>query len=621
MDQVIPGSILNIFKNNDASSPICLQVALMRHMNERVRFLLSDGVYSINAVFNPTGHKIDLKSFYKLSILRSTNYTFSRVQDKTYLILYDAENVGSLDTPLTSDALVIDKYLMEHPEDNNLDIASLAHNNSNNNNNNNDNNIKQLSESAQPQKVESNDSNTVSNNMVSMNSNKSQNSAPSQFKNLTTIDQLSPYRRLWSIKARVSYKGDLRTWEKPKSSGKLFSVHFLDETGEIKANAFNTVAEKFYDMLQENQVYYITKGIIQTAKKQFSSLPNDYEINLEKDTIIEPANDDNGVPQMQFNFVNLDNIQNLQTNEIIDVLGIIKSVDEKKEIVAKKTGKTFDRRDITIVDDSQFAISVALWNKIARDFNLDVGTPIAIKGCKVNEYRGKQLSMVPSAIILPNPDIPKAYKLKGWFDNEGSSGSFKSMQNQSTNSSDLTSKESILDRTTIKLVNENKLGLNGKDDYFAIKASVTFIKSDKFCYPACSSEGCMKKVIEQNDGTWRCERCSINHPKPFYRYMLSISTADSTGQLWLNMFNDRAEKLMGCPASKLMEIKDDSDNDKLRAYFANNVLFKEYAFRVRARLDSYQGVDRVRYEVVSLAPIDPSSECEALVDILNEFKI
>jgi replication factor A1 len=60
----------------------------------------------------------------------------------------------------------------------------------------------------------------------------------------------------WSIKARITNKSPIRTWSNAKGEGKLFSVEFLDQTGEIKATGFTDVCEKFYDLLHIDHVSF-----------------------------------------------------------------------------------------------------------------------------------------------------------------------------------------------------------------------------------------------------------------------------------------------------------------------------------------------------------------------------
>jgi replication factor A1 len=102
------------------------------------------------------------------------------------------------------------------------------------------------------------------------------------------IEALSPYAHKWTIRARCTYKGDMKTWHNAKGEGKLFSVNLLDDTGEIRATAFNDVAEKLYNVFQKDTVYYVSAPCkVTLAKKQFSNLPNDYELQFERDTEVE----------------------------------------------------------------------------------------------------------------------------------------------------------------------------------------------------------------------------------------------------------------------------------------------------------------------------------------------
>jgi replication factor A1 len=88
------------------------------------------------------------------------------------------------------------------------------------------------------------------------------------------------------IKARVTYKSEKREWHNSKSEGRLFHVHLLDETGEIKATGFNEQVDQFFDVLQEGKVYFVSKCRVNMAKKQFNQVNNDYELTMGNDTEI-----------------------------------------------------------------------------------------------------------------------------------------------------------------------------------------------------------------------------------------------------------------------------------------------------------------------------------------------
>ncbi|GMF01119.1 unnamed protein product [Ambrosiozyma monospora] len=268
------------------------------------------------------------------------------------------------------------------------------------------------------------------------------------------------------------------------------------------------------------------------------------------------------------------------------------------------------------------AVKLSLNRPQAKDFNLDAGTVLAIKSGKINEFNGsKSVSLMTSSMINKDPDLPEAYKLKGWFDNSGFKEDFKSLKGSSDGGADLNSKESILARKTIQQVNDERLGYNEKPDYFNMKATISFIKTDNFSYPACQSSDCNRKVIEQSDGTWRCEKCDKNYEKPKHRYILTISVVDTTGQLWLTLFDEHAHQLIGMTADELIEFKESDHDNKLKKFVNENISFNEFGFRIKGRLDSYQGVDRARFQVVGLSKIDYSVEADALCEVLDKVSV
>lgn len=58
----------------------------------------------------------------------------------------------------------------------------------------------------------------------------------------------------WTIKARISNKGAIRTYENARGPGKLFSCELVDQSGEIRATGFNAECDRLYSMLEVGEV-------------------------------------------------------------------------------------------------------------------------------------------------------------------------------------------------------------------------------------------------------------------------------------------------------------------------------------------------------------------------------
>lgn len=60
-------------------------------------------------------------------------------------------------------------------------------------------------------------------------------------------------------------------------------------------------------------------------------------------------------------------------------------------------------------------------------------------------------------------------------------------------------------------------------DYFSCVATLLYTKKDNCLYQACPSSDCNKKVIDQHNGWFRCEKCNRDFPNFKYRLLLSVS--------------------------------------------------------------------------------------------------
>ncbi|CAL1705705.1 unnamed protein product [Somion occarium] len=404
--------------------------------------------------------------------------------------------------------------------------------------------------------------------------------------NIFPIEGLSPYQNNWTIKARVTNKSDVRTWSNQRGEGKLFNVTLMDETGEIRGTAFNNAVDELYDKLEEGKVYYISKAKVQLAKKQFTTVSNEYELGFERHTEVEECRDTQSLPTIRYNFVPLSGLQDLVKDAICDVIGVVKEVGELGSINSK-FGKTVTKRELTLVDKSNFSVRLTLWGKQAEQYSEMNEPVVAFKGVKVGDFGGRSLSMFSSSMMTINPDIPEAHALRGWYDAGGNQASFQAHSNSFSgaaggalsgfNRSEMKSLQEVND-----MLSNTTTDLSEKPVYFSARATIMHIKQENVAYPACPT--CNKKVFEQHDG-WRCEKCERSYEKPEYRYIITMAVADHTQQAWFQGFNEAGEVIFHRPANKLMEIK--FEDETKFGKVMEETIGQQFNFTCRVKQETY----------------------------------
>lgn len=435
---------------------------------------------------------------------------------------------------------------------------------------------------------------------------------------ISPIESLSPYQNKWTIRARVSNKSDVRTFHNARGEGKLFNVVFLDESGEIKATGFGEQVDAFYDQLQEGQVYYVTRCRVTLAKRQLSNVQNEYELIFERDTQITLCNETaEDVPAAKFNFTDLNAMKNFENGSIIDFIGVLKEVHDVQQITSKTSGRPYDKRDLVLVDQSNNSVRVTIWGKSANEFDAPVESVVALKGAKINDFNGRNISVLNSTTLTIDPDIAEAHSLKGWYDGQGKHETFTALQGEN-NAVQGNEQQRDTSRLTLQQVIANQLGNSSNADYFNTKATLTFIKRTGLTYPACTTAGCGKKVIQETNGHWRCMKCDITMEVPNYRYIMTFSISDHTTQLWVSCFDDVGTLVLGRPACEVTALIDANDSVGLDEVL-NAPVGKEYIFRCRARQDSYNDQVGIRYSVLTATPVDFATEAGNLIKELSLY--
>lgn len=316
------------------------------------------------------------------------------------------------------------------------------------------------------------------------------------------------------------------------------------------------------------------------------------------------------------------------------MIGVLREVGETSQITSKTTQNSYDKREITLVDNSSFSIRMTLWGKTANAFEGQSETVVAFKGVKVSDFGGRSLSLLASGSMALNPDIDEAFKLKGWYDAQGKDDTFAT---HSAVMGSVATGGKKQDFKTVAQIHEEQIGMSEEAEYYTLKATVIYVKQDTFAYPACQTEGCNKKVVEENPGSWRCEKCNTAWEKPIYRYVMSVNVSDHTGQMWLSGFDETGRLIVGQTADELMDLKENDEKALQEKMVA--ATGQAWVFRCRAKMDNFQDQQRyveyvlkmnswdtntqyrVRHQISSASPINYQAESAKLADMIKQYSL
>ncbi|KAK9144163.1 hypothetical protein Sjap_004066 [Stephania japonica] len=428
------------------------------------------------------------------------------------------------------------------------------------------------------------------------------NEAPAR---IIPIAALNPYQGRWTIKARVTSKKDLRRYNNARGEGKVFSFDLLDsDGGEIQVTCFNAVADQFYDQIEAGKVYLISRGTLKPASKNFNRLQNEYEIYLESTSSIQPCmEDDASIPRQQFHFRPISDIENMENGSIVDLIGVVSSISLTVSIM-KKDGTETLKRALQLKDMSGRSVEITLWGnacnaegqQLQNMCDSGIFPVLAVKAGRINDFNGKSVGTLSTSQLFIDPDFLEARKLKEWFELEGKNVLSVSLSRETMG----TGRTEV--RKTVSQIKDERLGTSEKPDWISIKGTISFLKSDNFCYTACplmvGDRPCNKKVTNNGDGQWRCDRCDQSVAECDYRYILQFQIQDHTGITWVTAFQESGVEILGLSAKDLYYLKFEEQDDEKFADIIRKALFTPFIFKLKVKEETFSDEQRVKSTVV-----------------------
>jgi len=445
--------------------------------------------------------------------------------------------------------------------------------------------------------------------------------------NLLPINALNSFQNRWTIKARVTQKAPIKRYSNARGEGKFFSFDLLDsEGGEIRVVGWNEQCDRFFDQVENGKVYYISKASLRNKRGTYNQTRHQFEVHLESGSQIELAPDEPTIPKISFNFVPISRLEDTPAGTVVDIIAVTESVEDQS-MIRRRDGSEATKRSISVKDPSGRSIEVTLWgefasqpgDQLAAALSSSKNPVIAIKGARVGEFNGKNLSTVSSSTVMVDPqEVAETQQLHKWYMSGGANQEMQAL----SGSKGMGTKSDR--RVCISQIRGEGLGLGGQAAWVQVLCYMTYARNENFCYPGCPSQyngkQCNKKLIDQTgDGTsWYCERCGISAPEPDYRYILSCQFGDHTDASWVTAFNESAPSILGVEARDLKAWGDAMD-PRFSAIFRDSQ-FKPFILKLRVSEDTYQEETRLRMNVVRVDAVDYKKETTWTLDAIKRIE-
>ncbi|KAG2449859.1 hypothetical protein HYH02_005382 [Chlamydomonas schloesseri] len=451
------------------------------------------------------------------------------------------------------------------------------------------------------------------------------------------ISALNPYTARWAIRARVTSKGELRRWTNVRGEGKVFSFDLLDKDGgEIRATAFGAEADKFFEVVEAGAIYQISKASLTNKRPQFNHTNHQYEIKLDRNSLVERVAEDpetSQIPTISYNFRRIMDLETAEAGTVVDIIGVVETC-EPWQTITRRTGEETQKRSMIVRDDSGRSIEVTLWGALVNNPGDQVeqmvrggGRPIlAAKALRVGDYNGKTLSTVgASALRLDPMDLPAAQRVRGWYDGGGKAQAVNSLSAAGGGGGGGRTDR----RTVLSAIKDENLGRSGKADWVNVSAVLDMIRTDNqggasaVVYPSCphdyNGRPCQKKMMDVGGGNWNCDRCQFSTEHPAWRYLVSLSACDHTGRQSLTAFGDAGDAIFGRSAAEVreLEVSNQQEFDRL----AEAIRFTPFFFRLKVAEDNYNDEQRIKVSIYRMERItDYAKECGSMLQSIRALE-
>ena len=439
----------------------------------------------------------------------------------------------------------------------------------------------------------------------------------------TSLKQLTTFSRDFIIFIRVTKKSEIKTFETRNNSmgtgsqGKLFYFIVLDRDGnEMQCTCFNKAVDKFFDVIEEDQVYEIKGGYVKLNDKKYTKIKSDYKIVLDENSKITKKIDNGIIKKNNMTIVKIKDIQNMNLYSIVDLCVVVLNVGEK--MIKNTRNGSQPLKKIVVGDVSKYKIEISLW-RVHSDTNVKFGDILLINNVKIGEYKGRTLTSFDETCIKINPPKTNEYvhELEEFIQKNDIKGEWLDLEN--TTEIKHENKEENENYTSVHIRDV----LESLDDYedvsnlSKVTAIVTqILHNEKNYYLGCSDRNCKRKLkFEEDTDEYVCPNCRKSTKTPTYYYTLSLRVKDASTEYWIDIFGKTAESIMKCTAEEYKDILESRNEERLKE-ITHKVEFKVFNFWVKPKIQTYNTVSKKKLYAYRIEPYNEKSEAHKLVKYL-----
>ena len=438
----------------------------------------------------------------------------------------------------------------------------------------------------------------------------------------TSLKQLTTFSRDFIIFVRVTKKSEIKTFETRNnnmgsSQGKLFYFIVLDRDGnEMQCTCFNKAVDKFFDIIEEDQLYEIKGGYVKLNDKKYTRIKSDYKIVLDENSKITKKADNGIIKKNNMTIIRIKDIPNMNLYSIVDLCVVVLNVGEK--MIKNTRNGSQPLKKIVVGDVSKYKIEISLW-RVHSDTNVKFGDILLINNVKIGEYKGRTLTTFDETCIKINPPSTNEYvrELEEFIQKNDIKGEFLDLENNTEMKTETKEESENYTSVHIRDVLESLDEYEDVHNLSKVTAIVTqILHNEKNYYLGCSDRNCKRKLkLEGDSEEYICPNCRRSTKTPTYYYTLSLRVKDASTEYWIDIFGKTAESIMKCTAEEYKNIWESGDEEKLKQ-LTHNVEFKVFNFWVKPKMQTYNTVSKKKLYAYKIEPYNERAEAHKLVKYL-----